>query len=108
MKETELVRLCIAYLSLRDHYVWRNNTVVTRSCYTNKAGIRSDRMWRAGMKGSSDILGVTKDGKFLAVECKIGKNKPTPIQEEFLLSIRGRGGIAIVAYDITDLEKAGL
>lgn len=108
MNETQLVRLCIAYLLLKDHFVWRNNTGVTRSSYTNKFGQQKDRMWRAGMKGSSDILGVTKDGKFLAVECKIGKNKTTPIQQEFLLSIKGRGGVAIVAYDVSDLEKAGL
>lgn len=108
MNETALVRLCINYLLVKGHYVWRNNTGVTRSQYTSKAGVTSDRVWRAGVRGASDILGLTKTGIFIAVECKIKPNKPTPVQEAYLDDIRRHKGIAIVAYDVDDLERAGL
>jgi hypothetical protein len=108
MTETQLVRLCIDYLLTMGHYVWRNNTGATRLSYTNKAGQVQNRVLRAGLRGSSDIIGLTKKGQFLAVECKVGRNKPTEIQNLFLEHVRVRGGIAVVAYDIIDLQKAKL
>ena len=108
MTETQLVRVCIEYLTMRGHFVWRNNTGATRLSYTNKAGDERYRVVRAGLRGSSDILGITKTGQFLAVECKVGYNKTTDIQNLFLEQIRVRGGLAIVAYDLPDLQKARL
>jgi hypothetical protein len=43
------------------------------------------------------------DGKFVAIECKIGRNKPTDLQNAYLEEIRKRGGIAIVAYSLDDV-----
>jgi hypothetical protein len=43
------------------------------------------RMWRASIAGASDIVGVAKDGKFIAVECKFGNNKPSLLQNIFFL-----------------------
>lgn len=65
-------------------------------------------MWRSGIKGGSDIIGLTKDGTFLAVECKIKPNRATDAQKAFLSEVTNRGGLAIVAYDIDDLEAHGL
>jgi hypothetical protein len=108
MNETQLVRLCINYLLIHGHYVWRNNSGVTKSAYTDKFGRKSTRMWRSGMKGASDIIGVSNTGQFLAVECKIKPNKATESQQAFLLEVARRGGISIIAYDIDDLEAHGL
>jgi hypothetical protein len=38
------------------------------------------------------------------VEVKRPGNKPTLAQEELLQNVREQGGIAIVAYSVTDLE----
>jgi hypothetical protein len=109
MTETQLVRLCINYLLTKGHYVWRNNSGGVRSKYTSLVtGQVTERFWRAGVKGSSDILGIAKDGRFIAVECKVGKNDTTDLQDLFLHEILRRGGIGIVAYDIDDLQRAGL
>lgn len=54
--------------------------------------------------GTSDITGCSKDGRFIAIECKIKPNKPTELQEAYLEEIRKRGGIAIVAYSFEDIE----
>lgn len=104
MKETQLVRLCTNYLIIKGHFVWRNNSGVTKNQYTNKFGQTSERMWRAGVRGGSDIIGISKDGMFIAIECKVGKNKPTEMQKEFLQEITNRGGIAAVVYSLEDLQ----
>ena len=65
----------------------------------------SNRMIRLADPGTSDITGCSKDGRFIAVECKIKPNKPTALQEVYLEEARRRGGIAIVAYDLSDVEN---
>jgi hypothetical protein len=105
MKEQELVKLILQYLNLKGHFCWRNNTGAVKSIYTDKHGKSRTRMWWAGIKGASDILGVLKGGKFLAIECKIGKNKPTIHQQNFLNQIHQRGGLAIVAYNLEDVKN---
>jgi hypothetical protein len=62
------------------------------------------RMIRLAHPGTSDITGCSKDGRFLAIECKIKPNKPTELQEVYLAEVRKRGGIALVAYELTDVE----
>jgi Holliday junction resolvase len=48
-----------------------------------------------GSSGWPDIVGCYK-GRFLGIECKAGKNKPTQLQEYVLENIRVAGGIALV------------
>ena len=63
------------------------------------------RVIRLATAGTADITGCSKDGRFLAIECKIKPNKPTELQEHYLNEIRKRGGIAFVAYDLTDAQQ---
>lgn len=50
------------------------------------------------------------DGKFLAIECKAGKNKPTPLQEAEIAKIAAAGGQALVVNEdnIHAVEEAVL
>lgn len=96
ISEQTLVNRVKAYLTLKGHYVWRQNI----GAMTTKEG----HFVRFGEKGISDILGVAKDGKFIAVECKIKPNKPTQFQLEFLEAVRKRGGYAILAYCLEDVS----
>ena len=48
-----------------------------------------------GTSGVPDITGCYH-GKFFGIECKAGKNKPTPLQAKNLASIEAMGGIAMV------------
>lgn len=106
--ETQIVNACISYLLIAGHYVWRNNSGFFKHDYTTKAGINKRSIVRAGVRGGSDILGVSKDGRFIAVECKRKGNKLTVHQEVFLDEVKKRGGYAVVAYDVADLQVAGL
>jgi hypothetical protein len=57
------------------------------------------------INGVSDILGITENGTFVAIEVKAGKNKTSPAQDLFLKKIESMNGIAIVAYSSTELIK---
>lgn len=104
MSETQLVNLCLSLLNIAGHYCWRNNSGFFKHDYTTKAGINKRSVIRTGVTGASDILGIAKDGKFIAVECKVKNNKPTIHQKLFLDEIKKRGGYSIVAYDVSDLQ----
>lgn len=51
-----------------------------------------------GNSGAPDFL-VCLRGRFVGIECKAGKNKPTPLQEKNLHLIREAGGIALVVNE---------
>lgn len=51
-----------------------------------------------GRSGVPDIVGCL-DGKFFAIECKAGKNKPTALQEKNLEYIRNAGGVAMLVNE---------
>lgn len=51
-----------------------------------------------GTSGVPDIV-VCYCGWFIGIECKAGKNKPTPLQEHNLTMIRENGGIAMVVNE---------
>jgi hypothetical protein len=110
MKETDLVRACLDWLTLHRIMAWRcNNTGIydpTRKCFRSFQGLR----------GVADILGIlpqTVDldggrvvfGNLLAVECKRPGEQPREDQEAFLKQIRDRGGIGICVHTVGELDR---
>ena len=94
MSETTLVKACLQYLRLIGCYVWRNNT----GMLYNKVG----RPVAFGKVGSSDILGILPGGRFLAVECKVGRGQLTKSQRTFHDEVTHMGGLALVVRDSID------
>lgn len=79
--------------------LWRNNT----GAY--KVG---NRYVRFGLcVGSSDLIGLTRDGRFLAIEVKRGNKKPEPEQQKYIDFVNAKGGLAffINENNISDIEK---
>lgn len=98
VQESIVLKSCLEWLQAHNIYCWRNNT---GAC---KAG---SRFIRYGYKGSSDILGILPDGRFLAVECKRGKGGVvSDDQKVFLSKIAVNGGVAIVAHSLEDMTTA--
>lgn len=51
-----------------------------------------------GRSGVPDIIACV-NGRFLAIECKAGGNKPTALQVREIENIRIAGGVAVVASE---------
>lgn len=56
------------------------------------------RVIRFAFVGCADILGQMASGEFLAIECKVGKDKPTDDQRAFLERVDRSGGCAGCVY----------
>jgi hypothetical protein len=69
-------------------------------------GQYSQRRVQLAPPGCPDIIGWQKGtGKFIGVECKVGPNKRTALQEQFARDIQADGCIYILAYSLEDVEK---
>lgn len=55
-------------------------------------------------RGVPDLL-ICAKGKFIAVELKVGNNKPTPLQADYLERIRCAGGITHVIRDFERFKE---
>lgn len=99
--EKQIQDCIMNYLLINGVFCWRNNTGATT--YQNSQGRK--RMVRYGKVGSADILGLLKDGRFLAIEVKRPKGKLTKHQEIFLDRVIESNGIAFVATSIDDVMR---
>jgi hypothetical protein len=78
---------------------WRQNSGTFQE--RNRDG--TTRYIRANTaRGMSDIMGVLKDGRTLAIEVKSRTGRMRPGQEEFLQTIRQAGGVAGVCRSVED------
>ncbi len=97
--ETAVMGQILSYLALKNVYVWRNNTGAAKF---------DDRWVKFGHSGASDILGLAKGGRFLAIEVKRpgdAYRKPKTEQIDFLSQIHAFGGLAGVARSLDDVDR---
>ena len=98
MKEIDIQWLVKEEAEKYGAYLWRNNT---GGMYDAKG-----RFVRFGLcKGSSDLIGILPDGRFLAIEVKTAKGKVTADQEKFINWVKEKGGVAFVARSTEDVKK---
>ncbi len=75
--------------------LWRNQT--------GKYQLTDGRWLSSGLcVGSSDLIGIAPDGRFLAVEVKRPGKQPTPEQRAFIAFVRSFGGIAGVCHSVDE------
>ena len=97
---TKLVHECLLALSeLEGVVVWNLN---------QGDGERDGRYAKFGLvPGAADILGlVAPSGRFLALECKTGKGRPTAEQKLFLNLVRSLGGVSRVVRTKEEAQEA--
>ncbi len=93
--EANVQKQIMMALSEAGAIVWRNNTGVLKDA--------NGRPVKFGLcVGSSDLIGICPDGRFLAVEVKAAKGRVTDAQERFISAVRRMGGRAGVARDVQD------
>lgn len=77
--------------------------------FRNNTGILKDargRHVKFGLcVGSSDLIGLTCDGRFLAVEVKREGKHPTKEQQRFIAMVDDMGGIAFVAHSVEEFNQ---
>lgn len=87
MKESDLVHKIGQYLkSIPDLFYWKEH-----------GGIY-------GTAGVPDLI-VCYKGRFIAFEVKIGKNKPTALQEATIRAINKAGGYALPVWSVEEVRK---
>jgi len=101
--EAQILKVIMALLKRHPKVAqcWRQNSGTFQE--RNRDG--SVRYIRANTaKGMSDIMGVLKDGRTLAIEVKSAIGRMRPGQEEFLATIRQAGGVAGVCRSVEDAQ----
>jgi hypothetical protein len=102
--EAEILRAIIQLLHRHPRVAqcWRQNSGTFQE--RNRDG--STRYIRANTaRGMSDIMGILKDGRTLAIEVKSRTGRMRPGQEEFLQTIRQAGGVAGVCRSVEDAQR---
>ena len=94
--------LIIAWLRTRGVFCFRVNTT----------GVWDENLKRhrvlngiGALKGVSDILGVLKDGRFLAIEVKSSIGKLSPDQVEFLSKVNQSNGLGIMVRSLIEAKE---
>jgi hypothetical protein len=98
--ESEVVKSILHYLKIIGVMAWRNNTTgvydPTRKLFRSFSGL----------KGVSDILGVMRGGRFLAIEAKAKDGRLSDDQAAFIDAVNKAGGLAFCARSIDDVRAA--
>lgn len=100
--EGRLMRQIMVALSEAGHRVWRVNAGKgwvgpSRRNADGSVTIAHAQPFFGVPEGVSDLIGICSDGRFLAVEVKYEKGRPSPAQTAYIsmvLSMGGRAGIA--------------
>jgi mevalonate kinase len=87
MNESDLVKKIKDYLkTIKDCFYWKEHG------------------GQYGTAGIPDII-VCYRGRFLAFECKVGKNKATALQELTIRQIVKAGGYALVVRSVEEVKQ---
>lgn len=108
MAESVLVRQTLLALSDAGCTVWRQNTgmgwagtIIGRTPTT--ITLLNPRPLHAGLcVGSGDLIGIAPDGRFLSVEVKAGRGRPTSEQLTFQDAVLRARAIAGIVWSVDE------
>ncbi len=92
--ENGLTKAILTYLAYKGVFAWRQNNGgvydPTRKSYRANSS----------MAGVPDIIGITRDGRFLGIEVKSKSGRQSDHQKEFEKKCKDNNGIYILARDM--------
>lgn len=95
---TDLVRAIEKLAALTPHvFIWHHNT--------GSGLIDGKRFVKFGLKGSSDFVGMSSDGRMLCIECKTGDARQTFEQRIFQERVQKLNGRYYVVRSVTDAAQ---
>lgn len=104
MTTAQLTEDIIMAASERGHLLVRNNSGVARFKRNGKPYVVRYGVGPVG-GGGGDLIGLTKDGIFLSIEVKFGKDRVTEKQKLWITWVTMRNGRAGVARSVDDAIK---
>ena len=93
--ETEIQKDIVQVLESVGILIMRNNTGRVKAV--------GGGWMNLGIPGGSDLIGMLKNGRFLAIEVKALGKYPTADQKAFLKRVNDGGGLGFVARTIEDV-----
>jgi len=101
--ENSITNAILTYLNCQPNtFAWRNNTTgiydSRKKCYRSRTG-------KYNIKGVADILGITNDGRFIAIEVKRPGGRASREQQYYLSRIKALGGIAGIATSVIEAKE---
>lgn len=99
-KHQALVKqILLALGSRRDLRLWEAPVGLARS-------LDGSRTFRYGLTGCADIIGIHKpDGRFIAIEAKVGDDVQRPSQASFAKVLESFGGVYVLAYSPEEADE---
>lgn len=103
-KRTERAILDWLTTKLRRGFFWKNESV---GIYDQASGSYRKSNNPYAINGTSDILGIWENGRFIAIEVKRpgNENGASDEQKAFIAQINRRGGLAFVATSVEKVEQ---
>lgn len=100
ISERQVLHACMNILSRHPKVAlaWRQNS--------GRAIAAGGQSIKFAFKGCSDLLGMLRGGRFLAVETKATGSKPSPEQLRFLQNVNEAGGLGLCVDDPAALLNA--
>lgn len=100
VSEAAVLRDCSRILDEHPQvaFFWRNNVGAMK--------MDNGRYVKFSFVGASDLMAVSKRGRFMAIECKSTGKKPTADQTAFLANVTAAGGFAVCVDHPSMLELA--
>lgn len=99
IKESDLQRLILDYLTAKRIFHYRNNSGAMVSEYQGKK-----RFMRFGLVGSPDIVCIS-GGRYIGIEVKGTGGKQNDNQLIFQQEMMRAGGLYILAYSLEDVSQ---
>ncbi|MFC6223931.1 VRR-NUC domain-containing protein [Hymenobacter artigasi] len=102
MTAGEITGAILKYLITQGYTVWSQNTT-----YIYDPDAQCWRVNPQGIRGVPDIIGFrNRDGLFIGVEVKAGRDQLRLHQKQFLDELKGAGGLAFVAHDLARFQRS--
>ncbi len=99
--EKQIENQILNWLEWKRVYAWKTKTTGTYDPATKRFRGAS-RLYRTGV---ADIIGILPDnGRLFAIEVKTKTGRLQENQKTFLSEIKARGGLALVARSLEDVE----
>jgi len=98
MTENKLMHLIQLAASKLGARLFRNNVGLAKTV--------AGQVVKFGLcKGSSDLIGWTRSGRFLAVETKSQRGRPSKEQLAFVDAVNSAGGVGMIVRSVEEFES---